>query len=212
VERAARDVPQALGHLTDWEPEDFPTGLPAGLVKIVLRRLGHERPAAAHALYWLVGMGVLEAALPQGPDCLRRALIRPGPRWHEWSQGRLGLVLAAALLTGAEQQEAAPADTGPAIIFSLGDCRYRVDSGPVQPVLDHEDTVLQTFLESNHGHLSGEELEERSGLRDHPGRAARILRDLCRRYGGQFAPAIRLPGKKGPDGYRVRIQVADIDE
>ncbi len=89
-----------------------------------------------------------------------------------------------------------------ASIVSHGRAMYSIgDALPVR-VNDREDAILEAFIERPA--MSIDEMAETSGY-DRPNE---ILKKLARKYGGQFAAAIMLPGGRGKGGYRVLVKRA----
>jgi hypothetical protein len=88
----------------------------------------------------------------------------------------------------------------PAIISMDATWTYQVPGSDPVLVLEAEDKVLQAFLQ--HGPcLEWAKLCELIGEN-----APKALRKLVKKYNGCFAPAIRLPGKKGQGAYYVNIR------
>jgi hypothetical protein len=86
------------------------------------------------------------------------------------------------------------------VIVRLADGVYAVEPGDSLPLAltDAEDRVLLAFL--RRPAMSLGELVDRSGTTHAP----RILARLIRKH-PEFAPCIRLPGRRGRGGYAVRI-------
>ena len=91
----------------------------------------------------------------------------------------------------------------PSPIVRVADGCYRPD-GAAFPlaVSDAEDLVLSAFL--RRPAMSQGDLIDQTGL----AHAHKVLARLAAKYGGAFAAAIRLPGKKGNGGYAVLIRNA----
>jgi hypothetical protein len=93
------------------------------------------------------------------------------------------------------------------VIISLGERLYKVgDRDPIL-VTDNEDNTLLTCLE---GQPAGEDLfvldfDKLTDGGAHVSQASTLNR-LQTKYEGYFAGAIRLPGRKGGGGYKVRIR------
>jgi hypothetical protein len=66
-----------------------------------------------------------------------------------------------------------------------------------------EDAVLVAFVDSPV--LSGQELVDMSGRP----RAVYILATLRRKYGGVFASAITMPGRRDGGGYRADVRMIE---
>jgi hypothetical protein len=86
---------------------------------------------------------------------------------------------------------------GPTIV-SLGKRRYQIAPHMPVEVTDREDRVLEALL--NAPGIGKLQLGKDSGIFDE---APRVLKKLTERYGGIFAPAIHLPGRRSRGGYRV---------
>jgi hypothetical protein len=107
----------------------------------------------------------------------------------------------AAKITASVTADAASAGAPPfAEIISLGKRQYKIgDADPIM-VEANEDFVLLAFLEQ--ASMDGPMLINRAGFDNAP----RVLRNICKKYDGRFAPAITLPRKKGEGGYHVAIR------
>jgi hypothetical protein len=83
-------------------------------------------------------------------------------------------------------------------IVSLGNRAYKVGNSEPVIVTESEDDVFQAFLEN--------EAMDQATLCEKAGHEPRVLRAIIYKYRGVFAPAIRMPGKKGIGGYYVKIR------
>jgi hypothetical protein len=88
------------------------------------------------------------------------------------------------------------------LIRCFGNRNYQLGDTPPVCVTDAEDNVFQA-ARLLHGRAFDEEQLKATAGGDDP---ARVLRRLCHSYGGRFAAAIHLPGRKGKGGYRVDIE------
>jgi hypothetical protein len=100
----------------------------------------------------------------------------------------------------------------PDCILWLGDRRYTVGNHPPVTVAETEHRVLQAFLGNPPKtppvpSMDRKNLWTWSGL-PQENAAPTVLRNLCKKHGGIFAPAIRLPGGRGKGGYTVTIRAA----
>jgi hypothetical protein len=86
-------------------------------------------------------------------------------------------------------------------IWQVSGKAYRVGNSEPYSVSDREDAILQAF--ARHPAMTDQQLQERSGYPD----AAKLLRALITKYGGVFAPAIRIPGKKAAGGYYAEVRL-----
>jgi hypothetical protein len=94
---------------------------------------------------------------------------------------------------------ARPADT----ILSLGDRQYQVEGHSlIVCVTDTEENVLQAL--AKYPAMDEPALRKRTNMEN----AAKILRDLRKKYGGLFADAIKVPGGKGRGGYSAVVKPA----
>jgi hypothetical protein len=120
---------------------------------------------------------------------------------HGWSEQKYAAAIKSVSALLSRRSRAKPREDSRRSIVLVNGRTYRIRSKS-QCVTDREDCVLRAFLE-NGGALDQPRLIEKSGVGDAP----RVLKRLCRRYGGIFKPAIRLPGgKKGAGGYHVNIR------
>jgi hypothetical protein len=120
---------------------------------------------------------------------------------------RLGIVQAAlqpvrqlAIAYPGQKQVTPPPKSIDDTIVSLGDRQYRIGARAPRAVTASEDAVLNAFI--NHPAMDDPKLKIQAKGVTEPGKT---LRDLRKKYDGEFAPAIKLPGKKGKGGYHVRI-------
>ena len=91
------------------------------------------------------------------------------------------------------------------VIECIGERTYRIEGGKAVTVPDQEDAVLQAFVgRSSHDSKS---LDETSGYTD----ARKTLRRINQKYDGQFAPAIKFPGKANSGGYSASVTDARGD-
>jgi hypothetical protein len=112
-----------------------------------------------------------------------------------WELGQLAIDIDA---------ESQNADTTRPVIWFLEELAYQVGVSEPLVVSDREDTLLQAFID--HPVMNEQQLRDKSGFDE----AAKMLRTLCKKYDGYFAPAIRLPGSKCGGGYYAKVQPADI--
>jgi hypothetical protein len=96
-------------------------------------------------------------------------------------------------------------------IIALGEQRYCVAGHDPVKVNEREDVLFQSFLRKTP--LSKPELADATGMQGED--AVTVLRSLkgtnrrSPKYNGIFAPAIRLPGRRGAGSYHVSIQVEE---
>jgi hypothetical protein len=97
--------------------------------------------------------------------------------------------------------EALDRPTADTIVY-LGQRTYQRGAETAVAVTGGEHAVLQAFLDCPA--MSEADLVRKAN----DATAGRLLGALCTpgKYGGIFAPAITLPGRKGQGGYRVRIR------
>jgi hypothetical protein len=84
----------------------------------------------------------------------------------------------------------------------LGSGVYRVGDGPPVRLTAAEADLLEAF--ASRPAMSARELVRVSGW----AAARRTLARLRRSYGGLFAGAVRMPGRKGAGGYRADVRPA----
>jgi hypothetical protein len=89
----------------------------------------------------------------------------------------------------------------PPTIWDHGDLKYSRDKRNPYIVTEEEDNLLQVFLD-NPTAMTKCELENESGVTN----VSRVLRRLVKSYDGQFADAIRMPGKKCAGGYLIHVK------
>jgi hypothetical protein len=120
---------------------------------------------------------------------------------------RLGIVQTAlqsvrllAVAYPGQKQVTPPQKPEESVIVSLGDRQYRIGKNTPLTVTPPHDAVLKAFIKRPT--MDEPTLRNLANGLDEP---AKALRDLRKKYGGQFAPAITLPGRKSQGGYHVRI-------
>jgi hypothetical protein len=128
--------------------------------------------------------------------------------WFDlWPSGEEMLAAAeheAARAAAARKTSAGCAGAPPAKaeIVHLGECSFQIgDRGAVNLTLP-ETNVLQAFRDYPGSTMDMDTLIEKSGHRN----AVVLLKGIRKKYGGRFACAIRLPGKKASGGYGVSIR------
>jgi hypothetical protein len=190
------------------EPLPLPTDTPLHLlaagfegaqyVQLYLQRL----PAGDRCFF--VRQNVVPSLGPPAPE--GTFLVSPAEAavWVRARQADRGFAISTVALEWARAQAAAtpPAPPAAPCILYLGKRTYQIGECRPRVLTPREDFVLRSFLRD--AVMDGDTLENASGV----SRAARVLRALKTKFGGEFGGAIDLPGDKTGGGYHVNIRDA----
>lgn len=150
-------------------------------------------------------LSMLRLRWPRAMAAIRQMQIRDFWKLHGLLE-REFVAAAAKLRLGAADATvglpSSPSPTQQVFIIDLGRNVYSTSESH-QPVMvtPLEDLVLQAFIKQP-AMDSKDLIRFAAGSRTAP----RVLAELTTKYGGIFAPAIRLPGGKGRGGYRVNVR------
>jgi hypothetical protein len=108
----------------------------------------------------------------------------------------------AVVVLNAPLQATAPGVAATPVIYSHGDKQYSTDGKNPIRVSENEENVLQVF--SKYQAVKEPDLVKMANLEN----AAKVFRDLGKKYNGVFKDALIPPGGKGKGGYRATVKPA----